>query len=244
MDKRRPAWQPGAFRSGPAMAKPPIVVFDLDGTLADTAQDLIATLNVVMTNEGLAPLPFEKARDLIGAGAKPLIQRGFAASNAPLTEARLQELYAFFLDYYHHHIAVHSVLFPGVTESLDGLAKQGFTLAVCTNKMESHALELLKVLGVIDRFAFISGKDTFDVFKPDAGHLLQTIARSNGDASRAVMVGDSKTDIDTARNAKVPVVGVSFGYTNVPVRDLGADAVIDHFEELHGAVHGLLKVSA
>jgi phosphoglycolate phosphatase len=226
------------------MSNPPIVVFDLDGTLADTAQDLIATLNVVMAQEKLAPLPFEKARDLIGAGAKPLIQRGFAASNTPLTEARLQELYAFFLDYYHHHIAVHTVLFPGVIESLDGLAKQGFTLAVCTNKMEAHALELLKVLGVIDRFAFISGKDTFEVFKPDAGHLLRTIAKSKGDASRAVMVGDSKTDIDTAKNARIPVVGVSFGYTNVHVRDLGADAVIDHFDDLHAAVHDLLKVSA
>jgi phosphoglycolate phosphatase len=244
MDIRRPAWQPGALRSRHAMAKPPIVVFDLDGTLADTAQDLIATLNVVMTNEGLTPLPFEKARDLIGAGAKPLIQRGFAASNTPLAEDRLQQLYAFFLDHYHHHIAVHTVLFPGVIESLDGLAKQGFTLAVCTNKMESHALELLKALGIIDRFAFISGKDTFEVFKPDARHLLETIARSSGDASRAVMVGDSKTDIDTARNARIPVVGVSFGYTNVPVRELGADVVIDHFDELDGAVQTLLKVSA
>jgi phosphoglycolate phosphatase len=224
---------------GRPMPKPPIVVFDLDGTLADTAQDLIATLNVVLAREGLPALPLEKARDLIGAGARPLIQRGFAAHGAPLTEARLDDLYRFFLDHYHHNIAVHTVLFPGVVASLDGLAAEGFRLAVCTNKMEAHALELLKVLGVIERFAFISGKDTFEVFKPDPRHLTLTIARAAGNPARAIMVGDSKTDIDTAKNAGIPVVGVSFGYTNIHVAELGADRVIDHFDELQAAVASL-----
>jgi phosphoglycolate phosphatase len=219
----------------------PIVVFDLDGTLADTAQDLIATLNVVLAREKLAPLPFEKARDLIGAGARPLIERGFAASNAALSDSHLQDLYAVFLDHYHHNIAVHTVLFPGVLQSLDRLAAQGFVLAVCTNKMEAHALELLKVLGIIDRFAFVSGKDTFDMFKPDPRHLTETIARSGGDPRRAVMVGDSETDIKTAKAAKIPVVGVTFGYTNIHVRDLGADEVIDHFVDLERAVGRLLS---
>jgi phosphoglycolate phosphatase len=223
------------------MSLPPIVVFDLDGTLADTAQDLIATLNVVLTKEGLAPLPFEKARDLIGAGARPLIQRGFDVSKTTLSEARLNDLYAFFLDYYHHHIAVHSLLFPGVIAALDQLAKQGFKLAVCTNKMESHALELLKTLNVIDRFAFISGKDSFSFFKPDPRHLTETIRLAGGDPARAIMVGDSKTDIDTAKAAGIPVVGVTFGYTNVHVRDLGADYVVDHFDQMELAVHSLLN---
>ncbi len=226
------------------MALSPIVVFDLDGTLADTAQDLIATLNTVLKREGVAPLPFEKARDLIGAGARPLIQRGFAASQTPLSETRLDNLYTFFLDHYHRNIAVHSMLFPGVIDALDVLATQGFTLAVCTNKLEGHALELLKVLGIIDRFAFISGKDTFDVFKPDPRHLTETIRRAGGDTSRSVMVGDSKTDIDTAKNARIPVVGVSFGYTNIHVRDLGADAVVDHFNDLHDAVQRLLRAAS
>jgi phosphoglycolate phosphatase len=222
------------------MSLPPIVVFDLDGTLAETAGDLVATLNVVMAKEGLAALPFEKARDLIGAGARPLIQRGFDASGAPLSEARLEELYRFFLDYYHQNIAVQSVLFPGVVEALDRLAASGFRLAVCTNKMEAHALQLLKVLGVVDRFAFISGKDTFDVFKPAPRHLTETIARAAGDPGRAVMVGDSRTDIDTAKSAGIPVVGVTFGYTKVHVAELGADRVIDHFDELHDAVTALI----
>jgi phosphoglycolate phosphatase len=223
------------------MSSSPIVVFDLDGTLADTAQDLIATLNVVLSREGLAPLPFEKARDLIGAGAKPLIQRGFDVSNTALSEERLNALYAFFLDHYHHHIAVHTELFPGVLSALDQLAAKGFTLAVCTNKMESHALELLKTLNVIDRFAFISGKDSFSFFKPDPRHLTETIRLAGGDPARAIMVGDSKTDIDTAKAADIPVVGVTFGYTNVHVRDLGADYVVDHFDQMDFAVHSLLN---
>ena len=227
----------------PSTAAPPIIVFDLDGTLADTAQDLIATLNVVLEREKLAPLPLAQARDLIGAGARPLIERGFAASQTPLTDSRLQELYAFFLDYYHHHIAVHSVLFPGVQEALQRLLAEGFTLAVCTNKLEGHALELLKALGVIEVFSFIAGKDTFAMFKPDPRHLIQTIARAGGDPTRAIMVGDSRTDIDTAKLAGIPVVGVSFGYTDIHVRDLGADAVIDHFDDLDRAVHSLLKTA-
>ena len=220
---------------------PPIVVFDLDGTLADTAHDLIATLNVVLESEALPPLPFEKAKDLIGAGAKALIERGFATSKTELTREKLHALFALFLDHYAKNIAVHSVLFPGVVEALTTLESQGFTLAICTNKMEAHAVELLKVLGVHHRFAFIAGKDTFDMFKPDPRHITETIRMAGGDPNRAVMVGDSHADIDAAKAAHIPVVGVTFGYTNVHVRDLGADAVIDHFNDLNAAVHTLLK---
>jgi phosphoglycolate phosphatase len=222
------------------MSNSPIVVFDLDGTLADTAQDLIATLNVVLKREGLAPLPFEKARDLIGAGARPLIERGFAVSNKSLSDERLQSLYEFFLEYYHQHIAVYTTLFPGVLSAMSILEKQGFTLAVCTNKLEGHALELLKVLGIRERFAFVSGKDTFDFFKPDPRHLTETIRLAGGDPAKAIMVGDSKTDIDTAKAARIPVIGVTFGYTDVHVRDLGADYIIDHFDDMASAVRAWL----
>jgi phosphoglycolate phosphatase len=222
------------------MSKPPIVVFDLDGTLADTAQDLIATLNAVLESEGLAPLAFEKARDLIGAGAKPLIERGFAVSNKSLSDERLQTLYAFFLEHYHQNIAVHTTLFPGVLAAMTTLDKQGFVLAVCTNKLEAHALELLRTLNILDRFAFVSGKDSFAFFKPDPRHLTETIRLAGGAPSKAIMVGDSKTDIDTAKAAGIPVIGVTFGYTNVHVRDLGADYVIDHFDEMGIAVRACL----
>jgi phosphoglycolate phosphatase len=219
------------------MAEPrPIAVFDLDGTLADTAQDLIATLNVVLAADGLPQVPFHRARDLIGAGARPLIERGFALAGHALDEARLETLYRRFLEHYHTHIAVHTVLFDGVREALAALEARGFLLAVCTNKLESHALELLARLGMAERFACIAGKDTFAVFKPEAGHLLETIRTAGGDPARAVMVGDSRTDVDTARAAGVPVVGVTFGYTAVPMQELYPDAVIAHFAELLPAI--------
>ena len=226
------------------MAKPPIVVFDLDGTLADTAHDLVATLNVLMTREGLPPVPLSRARDLIGAGARPLIERGFSEAHAPLTATRLEALYVEFLDYYHHHIADHSLLFPDAVAVLDKLQEQGFVLAVCTNKLMLHARELLRVLGVIDRFAFVSAKDTFAFYKPDPRHLMETIAGAGGDPTRAVMVGDSKTDIDTAKAAGVPVVGVSFGYTAIPIRDLDPDIAIDELSALPEAVAALMGVTA
>jgi phosphoglycolate phosphatase len=226
------------------MPSPPIVVLDLDGTLADSAQDLIATLNVVLTSEGLEAIPLARARDLIGAGARPLIERGFALHGRPLEPARLDRLYAMFLDHYHRNIAVHTVLFPGVVAALDGLAARGCRLAVCTNKLEGHAVTLLTALGITDRFAAITGKDTFPVFKPDPGHLTGTIARAGGDPARAVMVGDSETDVLTAKAAGIPVVAVSFGYTRTPARALGADIVIDHFDDLALAVERLVPASS
>jgi phosphoglycolate phosphatase len=226
------------------MTPPPIVVFDLDGTLAETAGDLVATLNVVMAREGLAEIPFEKARDLIGAGAKALIRRGFAVAGRELPEAKLETLFAFFLDHYAENLLIHTHLYDGVTEALDALSAQGFRLAVCTNKMEAHAVKLLGLIGIAERFAFIAGKDTFAVSKPDPFHLTETIRLAGGDPRRAVMVGDSRTDIDTAKAAGIPVVAVPFGYTDKPVAELGPDIVIGHFRELPGAVVRLIVPSA
>jgi phosphoglycolate phosphatase len=225
------------------MTLPPIAVFDLDGTLAETAGDLVGTLNAVMAREGLAEIPFEKARDLIGAGAKALIRRGFAVAGRDLPDAKLEALFAFFLEHYGENILVHTHLFDGVTEALDALAAEGFRLAVCTNKMEDHAIKLLGLMGLADRFAFIAGRNTFPVSKPDPLHLTETIRLSGGDPHRAVMVGDSRTDIDTAKAAGIPVIAVSFGYTDVPVEELGPDVVIGHFRELPAAVKRLTGLS-
>lgn len=218
------------------MTVPGTIVFDLDGTLADSARDLIKTLNVILESQNVAPVPIEKARDLLGAGAKPLIERGFALYGKVLPEPLLDSLYRDFLDHYHAHLADETVLFPGVLPALDALADAGWRMAICTNKLESHSVTLLDALGVSKRFAAICGKDTFPVFKPDPGHLTQTIARAGGLAHRAIMVGDSRTDIDTAKAAGIPVIAVSFGYTNVPVSELGPDRVIDHFDDLVAAV--------
>ncbi|UYW28724.1 phosphoglycolate phosphatase [Methylorubrum extorquens] len=218
----------------------PIVVFDLDGTLAETAGDLIGTLNVILARDGQAPLPLEQARDLLGAGARALIQRGFTVAGASLTPERLETLFQDFLAYYGEHLTDNSYLFPGVVEALDRLEAAGFRLAICTNKVESHAVALLDALGIGHRFCTIVGKETFAFSKPDPRHITATIERAGGDLRRAVMVGDSKADVAAAKAAGIPVVGVTFGYTPVPMRELAPDWVIEHFDALPDAVDALL----
>lgn len=219
----------------------PIIVFDLDGTLADTAHDLIATLNAILQSEWLDPLPLAQARDLIGAGARALIARGFQVRQKELTPERLETLFLAFLDHYGRNLVVHTRLYPGVETALEALAEQGFTLAVCTNKMQDHSRQLLDALGILDRFAALAGRDTYPVCKPDPRHLTLTIADAKGDPRRAALVGDSKTDVDTARAADIPVIGVDFGYTETPMRLLMPDRLISHFDGLVPAVQALIR---
>lgn len=218
----------------------PTIVYDLDGTLADTAGDLMGALNAVLVHEGLAPLPVENARSMLGAGGRALIQRGFAASGRELSPEKLEVLFGDFLAHYNAHIADHTELYPGVEAALAAFARDGWRQAVCTNKMEGSARLLIETLGVADRFAFICGQDTFGVGKPDPKPLLGTIAASGGIRARAVMVGDSVTDIKTARAAGLPVIAVDFGYTDVPVSELGPDRVISHFDQLAAACAALM----
>jgi phosphoglycolate phosphatase len=218
----------------------PTIVYDLDGTLADTAGDLIATLNWLMTAEGLEPVKVESARSLLGAGARALIARGFLASGRSVEAPKLEALFADYLEHYNAHIADHTRLYPGVEKALHAFARLGFRQAVCTNKIESSARLLISKLGIAERFAFICGQDTFGVGKPDAKPLLKTIAASGGLSERAIMVGDSATDIRCARAAKVRVIAVDYGYAEVPVSQLGPDRVIAHFDELEAACDALL----
>ena len=214
----------------------PTIVFDLDGTLAETAPDIIGTLNVVLGREGLAPLPVSRARELVGAGARALIERGFSLYGKPLSAARLDELFEVFLDVYAGRVADESHLYDGVLAALNTLAANGHILAVCTNKPERHSLLLLDALGVTARFGAIAGRDSYPFFKPDARHLTMTIEAAGGDPRHAIMIGDSRTDIMTARNAGLPVICVPFGYTDVPIETLQPDLVIQHFDELVSAV--------
>ena len=145
--------------------------------------------------------------------------------------------------YYSAHIVVHTRLYPGVDKALATFARAGWRQAVCTNKIEGLAKLLIAKLGIAERFAFICGQDTFGIGKPDAKPLLETIAASGGAKERAIMVGDSETDIKTARAAGVPVIAVDFGYADVPVEELGPDRVISHFDELMEACDALLAVA-
>jgi phosphoglycolate phosphatase len=218
------------------MTTAPIAVLDLDGTLADTAHDLVATLNVILGQEGIPPLPVAEAGDMISAGGRGLLQRGFEAARREPTPALIEELYLRFLAYYGENLCIATRLYPGALAALERLACEGFRLAICTNKMEAHSVKLLRALGVADRFATICGRDTFAWFKPDPRHLVLTIERAGGDPRRAIMVGDSYSDVAAAKAAGIPVICVSFGYPDRPIREHGPDLVIDHFDELFPAV--------
>jgi phosphoglycolate phosphatase len=216
------------------------IVFDLDGTLVETAPDLMGTLNHLLAREGLSPLPLAKARDLIGQGAKALLARGFATAGEPLAEPRLSELFDDFIAYYLAHIADESRPFDGVLEAMAKMEAQGARMAVCTNKRTDLSVALLETLGIADRFAAIVGGDAVPAQKPAAVHLTETIARAGGSVDKAVMIGDSASDAGSARAAGVPLVLVSFGYTDIPASELGADVLIDHFDDLPAACERLL----
>jgi phosphoglycolate phosphatase len=216
----------------------PILVFDLDGTLADTILDLIPVLNRVTATEGLEAIPIADVGHVVGHGARAMIERAFAYHKRDLDQLVHDRLFNHFLVDYEENIAANTVIFEGAMDVLDGLQAQGWRFAVCTNKPEKLAVKLLQELGVAHRFASVTGGDTYAWRKPDPRHLTGTIAKAGGDPARAVMIGDSRTDIDTARAAGIPVVAVDFGYTDVPVRELGPDKVISHFRELPDAIKG------
>ena len=223
------------------MTSAPTIVFDLDGTLVDTAPDLISALNFVLDREGLAPVPLHAARNLIGAGARRLIERALELEGRHASPQDIARLTADFIEYYAEHIAEASRPFEGLESALDELSSRGFRFAVCTNKLEWLSKRLLDQLGLSGRFAAICGADTFGVAKPDPAILRETIARAGGEMSSSIMVGDAGTDIGVARRAGVPVIGVSFGYTEVPIAELKPDRLIAHMRELPGAVEALMR---
>jgi phosphoglycolate phosphatase len=216
------------------------IVFDLDGTLVDTAPDLIGALNFILQREGMPPVPLHAARSMIGAGARRLIERGLELDGRTPSIADVNRLTSDFVDYYADHIADASRPFEGLTAALDDLDARGYRFAVCTNKLEWLSKLLLDRLDLSARFAAICGADTFGVSKPDPVILQQTVARAGGQMSATIMVGDAGPDIGVARRAGVPVIGVEFGYTEVPIADLKPDRLIDHMDHLAAAVESLM----
>jgi len=213
-----------------------LIVFDLDGTLIDTAPDLVDTLNIILTREGIPAVPFATARNMIGGGARKLIERGLTAEGRDCRTTEVDRLYRDFVAYYGDHVADRSRPFPGLEAALDRLIEDGWRFAVCTNKLEGLSLKLLGALNLMNRFDAICGQDTFGVQKPHPDILLHTIRRAGGTPERSIMVGDSVNDVGVARAAGVPVIAVAFGYTEIPVAELEADIVIEKFSELPTAV--------
>ncbi len=219
----------------------PTIVFDLDGTLVDTAHDLVATLNAILVTEGMVPVKVEAAVAMVGSGARVMLEAAFAAEGRALTPETLDRLLRDYMALYDEHLADESRPYPGAEAMLDRFAAAGWMLAVCTNKFEAPARKLLDLLGLAPRFAAITGQDTFAFRKPDPRHLTETVRLASGTADNAIMVGDSITDIDTALAANIPVVAVSFGYSPLPVADLKPTRVIDRLDKLWDAVAGIRR---
>ena len=210
----------------------PIVVFDLDGTLVDTAPDLLDSLNHSLGTASMTPTEAAWFRTYAGHGARVMIERAFAAQQKALAAEEHDRLYTLFLDHYGANMPGKSLPYPGVIDAILRFEKAGFLMAVCTNKTEDFARKLIEALGMSGHFAAICGQDTFAFRKPDPRHLTETIAMAGGDPEQALMVGDSRTDIDTAKAAGIPVVAVDFGYTDRHVREFEPSRVISHFDEL------------
>jgi phosphoglycolate phosphatase len=216
-----------------------VIAFDLDGTLVDTAPDLIGTLNTLLADAGLPPVPLSAARHLVGRGARALLERGFSEAGEPLDEELGRELFERFLAVYLGRIAQESRPYHGVETALDRLAADGARLVVCTNKRTDLSLALLDALQLTSRFAAVVGADQA-AQKPDPSLLRLAIQRGGGDIGRAIFVGDSMIDQATARAAQAPVVGVTFGYTETPLQAADFDALIDSFAELPEVAQRLL----
>lgn len=216
------------------------IAFDLDGTLVETAPDLIGALNLMLVERGLPAVPLSSARHLVGYGARAMLEHGFDEAGAAYDAGDMPLLVERFVELYRDRIAVESHAFEGVEAALDVLAGQGARLVVCTNKRTDLSLELLEKLGLLHRFAAVVGPDAVSRRKPDPAHLIEAIRKGGGDPARAVMVGDSMNDAVPAQAAGVPFIAVTFGYTETPPAEFGADAVIDRFDQLPKAVAELL----
>lgn len=216
------------------------VAFDLDGTLVETAPDLLRATNHAMHVAGVAPVTLHDVRPQISFGARAMIVQGLKLNGRDPADGEVDRLLERFLSYYADNIAVDSHAFPGLERALDELAAQGARLAVCTNKQERLSRQLLEALGLLSRFQSLAGRDTFAVCKPHPDHLSGAVKLAGGDPLRAIMVGDSDTDIKTAKAAGIPVIAVPFGYTDIPVYDLGPDIVIEHYDELVPAITRIL----
>lgn len=213
------------------------IVFDLDGTVVDTAPDLMGAIDVIMRRKGLEPVSHELLRPLISHGARGMLKLAVETNEHAISDADFEAWWQEYLGIYAANIAVASRPFPGLIALLDRLDASGASLAICTNKTEGLSRKLLDALDLTKRFVAIAGRDTFPrCYKPNPEHLLGTVRLAGGRSSRAIMVGDSDIDIQAARNAGVPVIAVSFGYTHQPVAAFDPDEIIDHYDEFDAAL--------
>lgn len=212
------------------------VIFDLDGTLVDTAPDLMRATNHVLGSLGRIPVTADQVRSFAGHGARALITRGLTASGGLPEHFDIEPYYRSFVDYYSENIAAGSLPYPGAVDLLERLRSEEIGLGICTNKLESLSLKLLQALGILEYFGSVIGPDTIGIAKPDARPFQEAVARLGLTSPLAVMVGDSEIDILTARAAGVPVIAVPFGYSPKPVSDFRPDFLVSHFDQMREAL--------
>ena len=218
------------------------VIFDLDGTLADTSADLIAAANACFAGMGQGE-PLDAAADALTAfhGGRAMLRLGFERLGVDWDEANVDAEYPKLLDYYSYHIAVHTTLYPSVISALEELKRRGYLLGICTNKPEGLAETLMTELGIRDMFSALLGADTLPVRKPDPEHLRETIRRVGGDLRRSALIGDTDTDRSTARNAGVPSVLVAFGPSGEAISALQPEMLLNHYDELPDLIDQLIN---
>jgi phosphoglycolate phosphatase len=222
-------------------------IFDLDGTLADTAADLLGAANAVLAPRGLPLLELARDKSYAGRGGRSMIRRSFSLMDAPPGETEIEaiadDLYPGLLHAYEGRLAEETRLYDGVPRCLDALEAAGWRLGVCTNKPERLALLLLDSLGVLGRFGAVLGADTLAVRKPDPEHLNETARRIGAQPDRCVMLGDTLTDLQTAQAAGVPCVLTSFGFSAELLDQLGPDAIVHHYDEIAPVLERLCPLS-
>lgn len=213
------------------LGTPPTVVFDLDGTLADSLRDLVPAINRTLLPHDISPVTALEIGHLTARGGlKAMIEFAFVRDQQTLSQARLEDVFEACVQDYHLNIAVNTDLYPGVRACLKKFKEEGWLLGVCTNKPVTLANELLRALTIDQFFNVVTGGDSFSFKKPDPLHLLKTIELAEGASNKAIMVGDTETDILTARRAGVPSIGVSFGYSDQPLDVFCPDLVTSHFD--------------
>lgn len=217
------------------------IVFDLDGTLVDSAPDLILATNHVLVDAGFNRVDPAFIRPFISFGTKRMIEEGVRHQGRTISDEQHEAMFRNLIAFYMDNMAVESRPFPGLEDVLNTLGERDATIAICTNKLERMAVLLMDELGLGHHFKTITGRDTFPVCKPDPEHLLATIRQAGGDPARSVMVGDSTTDYTTAKAAGVPIIGVTFGYTDVPLADLECEGLISHYQDFLGTLEGIIE---
>ncbi len=222
------------------MHAPLSVIFDLDGTMIDTAPGLVQSMNVLLERRGRPHLTLEAVRGQISHGARAIMQQAMSATGKSVGEDELTGLFDEFIEHYLGIMGRASAPYPGLKKALAGLGTNGNLLGVCTNRIEQSAVALLDELGLGGHFGAIIGQDTIGIAKPDPAPVFETLKRMGGDAEYAIFIGDSEIDIAAAKAASLPVIAVSFGYSKLPAIELGADMLIHHFDQLEEAISELM----